>query len=438
LSRAEEITSEVRKLVLTCRSLEAQLQQSIPKKVHQEVVSKMQASMDLLSADLTRAKAELDKTTSIGERLESQVVSQNETISSQSKTIGDLSTRLAETSAIATQYSQAVSKVQELESKISSMVDSSQYASMQQKCSELEAQIASMVPRAQFTVLEVELANSVPMHKYEELQRALEQMVPQEYLRVAEARVSELENALAGSVPKSDFEELASKIAQITKEAVELASRATAAFPEATPTAETVEPYSEPQTPTQEEAPQAPTVPFVPSEVPIVEPVVVETNIVEAPQPIVQIQEAVMDQAPAQSSVSEPEAQVETPHVEAQAPTPVPDITEVQSQLSEIHSAMETGASTVSPTVVAAERGFRFSNSEFCARSGLEFLEDLEKVDVSVLAAHCQSGDFERWFKEVLADETTAQSFQKIRESNTSGEELRSMMIVAIAPRYRA
>ncbi len=431
MSRAEEITSEVRKLVLTCRSLEAQLQQSIPKKVHAEVVSKMQANIDTLSADLARTAAELEKTTSIGQRittLESQIVSQNETISSQSKTIGDLSAKLSENAIITNQYSQAVLKVQELESKISSMVDSSQYALSQEKCADLEAQIASMVPRAQFTALEVELANSVPLQKYGELQRTLEQMVPAEQLKTAESRVSELEKTLAESVPKTDFEELASKIAQITKEAVELASRATAAIGLDSAPVPDVTPALGTESETQaliHEPPQAPTVAPAPVEVPVV---------VETPQPEVQTEVAVVVQAPTPTELTEPVAELESPHVEAQTP----DITEVQSQLSEINTTIETGANTVTPTVVEADRGFRFTNSEFCARSGLEFLEDLEKVDVSVLAAHCQSGDFERWFKDVLADETSAQSLQKIRESNVSGEELRSMMIVAIAPKYRA
>jgi chromosome segregation ATPase len=418
LSRAEEITSEVRKLVFTCRSLEAQLQQSVPKKFHQELVAKMQGNIDSLSADLSATKSELGKATQRVVTLESQVASQTETISSQGKSIDSLNLKLSEAQVFATEYTKAVSKVQELESRISSMVEYSQYTSLQRRCGELEAQVANMVPKEQFSALQVELANSVPTQKYDDLKRALEQMVPREQFNIAQSRISDLERALSDSVPKADFEDLAGKITQITKEAIELASRASAAIG-----LESSAATSEP---------------------------------VESKQPTIQANEIPVPTSDAKSDVHEEQPEITHPVPEpqvafekspsqpfvAQAQTSPQEIAEVQSQLSEINSAIETGANSIYQAPVAkiveSERGFRFSNTEFCARSGMEFLEDVERVDISVLAAHCQRGDFERWFKDVLSDETCAESLQKVRESNVSGEELRTMVVAAIAPRYKA
>ena len=100
------------------------------------------------------------------------------------------------------------------------------------------------------------------------------------------------------------------------------------------------------------------------------------------------------------------------------------EITEVQSQLSEINAQNETGAATVQ-AVVESSFGFNFSRTTFCAKSGMEFLDDLERVPVDVLEAHSSNGDFERWFKDVLQDEYSASSLRAIREHGSfAGEEL--------------
>jgi hypothetical protein len=436
LSRAEEITNEVRKLVFTCRSLEAQLQQSLPKKFHQEVVAKMQGNIDSLSADLASTRSELEKTLAIAQKvegLEAQVTSQNETISSQAKTIDSLATKLSETEVYVTKYSEASSMIQELESRISTMVESSAYTSLQTRCSELEAQLSNMVPKEQFEAIQAELANSVPVQKFEELKKRLEQMVPREQLTVAESRISELEKSLAESVPKADFDELAGKIAQITKEAIELASRASAAIGLESPVPAESDSSSANMYDSLAASQQVDV-----STTPASPPDVAHPTI-EMPEVEHHADSSVVATAVPETSSATPVTAAEPFQVESHAETQ--EIAEVQSQLSEISAAIETGASSIPPvqsqTIVEPEKGFRFSNTEFCARSGMEFLEDLEKVDISVVATHCQSGDFERWFKDVLADEAAAQSIQKIRESNVSGEEMRAMMVAAIAPRYK-
>ena len=69
----------------------------------------------------------------------------------------------------------------------------------------------------------------------------------------------------------------------------------------------------------------------------------------------------------------------------------------------------------------------------------MEFLDDLEHVPVEALEAHSRNGDFERWFKDVLQDEYSADSLRAIREhGNIAGEELRSQIVAVISPRYRS
>jgi hypothetical protein len=505
LSRAEEITSEVRKLVLTCRSLEAQLQQSVPKKAHEESIAKLQTTIDSLNGELSRVKSELENTTSLGQRistLEAQIASQGEVISSQGHTFEAISSKLVENSVPFALYTETLEKVQALEAKISSMVDFNEYNVVKQNCAELQAQVANMVPRSAFEELRIELANSVPSQKYEELRSSFDQMVPREQFNVAEARVAELERTLADSVPRHDFEELAARIAQFTKEASQLTSVAQIAVtPVSVPDSSSSQvPAASAETAKQDEPAFPAPVEVVntsslvaemtieintpePTPAPVEEVrVQVENNVqtVESPAAVVVAsQEVAPFTTPAETGSSPentmatsapetttpPPAQVDVQPVEIVAPEPatseVPriteappspveappqEITEVQSNLSEISSAIETGATSMPAAteqtpvsvVVDSEKGFRFSNTGFCARSGMEFLEDVEKVDISVIVGHTQSGDFERWFKEVLSDETSAQSLKSIRESNVAGEDLRTMLVAAIAPRYRA
>src|SRR5579872_7235930 len=71
MSSAEQMTSEMKRLILKCRSLESKLEQSVPKKAYQDAVQKMQAAIDALSADLARTRDELHQTESLGGRINS-------------------------------------------------------------------------------------------------------------------------------------------------------------------------------------------------------------------------------------------------------------------------------------------------------------------------------------------------------------------------------
>lgn len=498
LSRAEEITSEVRRLVLTCRTLEAQLQQSIPKKTHAEVVAKMQGTIDSLGTELAHSKAELERTISLGERLNAlsnQISAQSETISSQIKQMDSLGENLSKNTVPYQLYCESLSKIQELEERVQCMVERTDYSAVQSKVAQLEEQILAMVPRAQYSALEIELANSVPKSQFEEAQRTLSQSVPLEQLNVAAARIAELEKTLstmvpvakfeeiertlaqsvpreqlskaeseiaelrttlansvpavqleeaqkiiservpkeklaaaearivqlerdlANSVPRSDFDELTGKIASLTREASAVASSIAAVMGPASeliieaaikPVVETVLPTST-SSQTATSSVEAPA---------------------KAPEAAQSTQEILVTQIVAAAPSSQP----------IQNTTPAQEISEVQSQLSEIRGAEQTGATTmISPQAPSVEvtRGFKFVNTEFCATSGVEFLQDLEQISAETLDQHSLNGDFERWFKEVLADESSAESLKALREANCSGEELRTKMIAVIAPKYR-
>ncbi len=107
-----------------------------------------------------------------------------------------------------------------------------------------------------------------------------------------------------------------------------------------------------------------------------------------------------------------------------------PEITEIQSQLSE----MKGGEDSVK--TVDASQGFAFANTTLCATNGLEFLQDLEQAPIESIENHVKSGDFERWFKDVLTDDATAKSLKTVREGNYTGDELKTKLVAVISPRY--
>lgn len=323
MSRAEEITSEVRKLVLTCRSMQAQLEQSIPKKTHQEIVAKMQATIDGLSADLERTKQELSKTTTIGEHLNSlsaKVSEQEERIANQTKIIEAFSQRFAESTVPASMYSEVVAKNKELTEKISCMVSREDYIALQNRFNELESKMASMVPKVEFESLQAKIATMVPKSDYDERSAALSSL--QEQYRALETRAAALEAKLADSVPRSDFDELTARIAQLTMEATRFATElasvpSSVESPVATITqsnevvnsspAQGVTPMAEVLTSSSSQAPvevQATVGPQLsePSQVPSeVEANVATTNALETTSPAPNVQEASLVQANAET-----------------------------------------------------------------------------------------------------------------------------------------
>lgn len=303
--------------------MQAQLEQSIPKKTHQEIVAKMQATIDGLSADLERTKQELSKTTTIGEHLNSlsaKVSEQEERIANQTKIIEAFSQRFAESTVPASMYSEVVAKNKELTEKISCMVSREDYIALQNRFNELESKMASMVPKVEFESLQAKIATMVPKSDYDERSAALSSL--QEQYRALETRAAALEAKLADSVPRSDFDELTARIAQLTMEATRFATElasvpSSVESPAATITqsnevvnsspAQGVTPMAEVLTSSSSQAPvevQATVGPQLsePSQVPSeVEANVATTNALETTSPAPNVQEASLVQANAET-----------------------------------------------------------------------------------------------------------------------------------------
>jgi hypothetical protein len=170
-SRTEQITSEVRRLVLTARSLQAQLDQSIPKKTHEEVIARMQGTIDGMAAELRRTKSQLEETQSIGQGL-GLLVKQ---VASQGETINQAVAKIAEVTVPNPVYQTALTRISDLEQVLN--------------------------------------------RKDQDMQNLRETTVPKEQYIRAESRISELENILANSMPKTEFETLSEQIDNLTKAA---------------------------------------------------------------------------------------------------------------------------------------------------------------------------------------------------------------------------
>jgi DNA repair exonuclease SbcCD ATPase subunit len=126
LSSVEDITGEMRRLILKCRSLEAKLEQSIPKKTYQDAIAKLQAVIDKLSEDLSKTREELQKTESLGGRINS-MTAQLHTLGSQVSSHNEIMTNIAEKYAVPKDLNAAQARIAELERKLSESVPKEQY-----------------------------------------------------------------------------------------------------------------------------------------------------------------------------------------------------------------------------------------------------------------------------------------------------------------------
>lgn len=404
MSKVESNSNEAKKLALRCKTLEAQLRQSIPKKEHNEVVSKLERENSYLEKDLDRTKAELQKTTVLNKQLSAvadQITVQNKTMTAQGRVIDSLFTKVSQGTVPASIHLQSLSKVRELEEQIRGMVSKTEYNSVERRCEELSGRLNTMVAvseysslKQRFEELSRQINNTVPASEYssiqqrcEELENTISSMVPKEQLSSAEATVRELEARLAQHVPQNVYDELVSKIVSLAEDITGGA-----------PSPEEAEPNGE--------------------------------------GPITPVEQAANESIDATQQRTVPEAAELA--VSSTAPTgdnTVPEIREIQSQLAEISSHSNEGPQgNIGQSAPDSEPvAFRFSNTEVVATTGYEFLQALENVPTSVLESHVQNGDFEKWFAEVLADESTAESFRRIREGGFSGEELRSQVASSVA-----
>jgi len=156
---------------MTARSLQAQLDQSIPKKTHEEVIARMQGTIDGMAAELRRTKSQLEETQTIGAGL--ALLSKQ--VAASGDTIKDATVKLSEVTVPNQVFQQAMAKISELEQVIS--------------------------------------------RKDQEIRTINEQTVHKDQYAHAEARIMELENILSNSMPKTEFEDLSQQIDSLTKAA---------------------------------------------------------------------------------------------------------------------------------------------------------------------------------------------------------------------------
>lgn len=188
MSAAEELTGEMRRLAIKCKTLEARLVDSVPKKTHNDTIVKMQTAIDSTLNELARTKSDLERTESLGGRLNALTTHTTELverISGQGELIKSLEARISEGTVPIEVYNQSISRIKQLESEAGLMVKKEELDRALERNAELEKEISGMVRK-------------------DEYENAL-------------ARVAELESVVTNYVPKSDVEELTEKIMSITK-----------------------------------------------------------------------------------------------------------------------------------------------------------------------------------------------------------------------------
>jgi hypothetical protein len=387
MSKVETQISDVKngdakKLALRCKTLEVQLRQSISKKDHHDVTSKLEHQIDILERDLDRARSENQKTIAVTKQIaeledligsimkaanaqtktldsvDEETTASAKALNAQGKLIDNIAAKIAQGTVPSQVHLHSLSKIRELEEEKRGMVRRFEYNSLDQRCQELTKQLGTMVPASEFAALKEkfdeatrQVASMIPASDYSALQQrigelegAMTSMVSKEQLSSSEARIAELESRLAEHVPQSVYDELVSKV-------VSLAEAVTGGDlrPEET-NSEAQQETAEPEAPDQiETAPE-------PAPVAIEVPVAIEAPVaiaVEVPA-VVEVQPAA--EAQPVPAVEEPTPQVEVPVPPApSAPEgPAPEIREIQSQLAEITSqAVEAkGDDVVAPAVV--------------------------------------------------------------------------------------
>ncbi len=216
VSRAEEITSEVRKLVQANRYLQGQLAQSITKKDHEAIVAKMQGTTDTLREDLQRTRDELERRGTIESTL-------NEFTAA-------FSARL---DALEAQFRQGQSEV--VEKVTQSTVPHSVYMQAVSQVKEFQDAIREMVPQEEFHRVK------------DEARRMLESTVSREKYEAATSRIKELEAALANSVPRTAVDELTAGLLSLTRDDAQGKEEAEITEVQPGPTPEVEQPEAEQQ-----------------------------------------------------------------------------------------------------------------------------------------------------------------------------------------------
>jgi len=89
---------------------------------------------------------------------------------------------------------------------------------------------------------------------------------------------------------------------------------------------------------------------------------------------------------------------------------------------------------------IPVERGFTFfyefaRPTQVTVQSLGEFLSGLKTVDIKTIEFHTERGDFERWIRQVVGDDTLADSLTPLTNEKLSGEKLRTKIIGVVQQR---
>ncbi len=457
MSKVESQIDDAKKLALRCKTLEVQLRQSVSKKDHHEVTSKLERQIDSLERDLDRARAEHQKTIALNKQIagveglissliktanaqgktldfiEDEASTRGKALSAQGKILDNLAAKMAQGTVPSNVHLQSLSKIRDLEEDKRGMVRRFDYNSLEARCAELSRQLGTMVPSSDYSSLKEkfddvtkQVENMVPASDYsalkqkvEELEGTVSSMVPREQLVSSDARVRELETRLAEHVPQSIYDELVSKVVSLAE-----AVTGGAIQPDDT-RAEALAEVIEPEQVAEPASIAEPIVePSVEISVPEVAAPQVEAMVPEAaaPEPLVEASAPAEPDAPAAPAAPE-------------TPDSVPEVREIQSQLAELNTQAQEakGADVITSVPLAEPPTFTFSGTDIVVKTGAEFAQAIGKLPASILETDVKSGGLEKWFAGSLADQATAESLGKVREGGAVGEELRSQVASSVA-----
>jgi len=91
---------------------------------------------------------------------------------------------------------------------------------------------------------------------------------------------------------------------------------------------------------------------------------------------------------------------------------------------------------------VPVEKGFHFFTdlqkpTGIFATSIFDFEEQLKKISLQSLEFHTKRGDFSKWLKDVIKDDTLSAEFEKMRSSSLTGEKLRTRLVSTVETRCK-
>jgi hypothetical protein len=91
---------------------------------------------------------------------------------------------------------------------------------------------------------------------------------------------------------------------------------------------------------------------------------------------------------------------------------------------------------------VPLEKGFRFFTdlhkpTGALATSVFDFADQLKKVDFKSLEFHMKRGDFSKWLKEVVKDDSLSSEFEELRSLGLAGEKLRTRLVSLVDKRCK-